>query len=128
MGADGSLLIHVSELSAALAESSGGMVRTDLATLGPILLAAGLACAAPAMAGSHDQDAVRQAVMRGEIRSLTDILASLRGRLPGEVIGIEIEQKKGRWFYEFRVLDPAGRLFDVYVDGQTAEIERVKEK
>ena len=53
----------------------------------------------------HDQDAARQAVERGEIRPLADILAAIRGKLPGEVVGVEIEQKNGRWLYEFRVAD-----------------------
>jgi uncharacterized membrane protein YkoI len=104
------------------------MMRIRVTTLGTMLLATALACGGSAIAGGHDQDAVRQAVERGEIRPLTDLLTALRGRMPGEVIGVEIEQKKGRWLYEFRVLDPAGRLFDVYVDAQTGAIEQVKEK
>ncbi|MGA7485730.1 MAG: PepSY domain-containing protein [Xanthobacteraceae bacterium] len=73
-------------------------------------------------------DAVRQAVERGDIRSLADILTAIRDRLPGEVAGVEIEQKNGRWLYEFRVVDRKGRLFEVYVDAQTAEIQRIEEK
>jgi uncharacterized membrane protein YkoI len=85
---------------------------------------------APALASaeSRDHDRVREAVTRGEIRPLADILGAVRGKLPGEIAGVEIERKDGRWMYEFRVFDQGGRLFEVYVDGQTAEIERIKEK
>jgi uncharacterized membrane protein YkoI len=76
----------------------------------------------------HDQDMVRQAVERGEIKALADILAAIRDRLPGEVAGVEIERKAGRWLYEFRVVGGKGRLFEVYVDAHTGEIERIKEK
>lgn len=76
----------------------------------------------------HERDEVRHAVQRGDIRSLADILAALRGKLPGEVAGVDIERKDGRWLYEFRVVDSNGRLFEVYVDAQTATIERTKEK
>ena len=76
----------------------------------------------------HDQDATRQAVERGEIKPLTDILAAIRGKLPGNVVGVEIEQKRGRWFYEFRVADSKGRLFEVYVDARSGAIDRIKEK
>ncbi len=76
----------------------------------------------------HDQDLVRVAVERGEILPLADILAHVRSRLPGDVVGVEIERKDGRWLYEFRVVDAKGRLFEAYVDGKSGELERVKEK
>lgn len=101
----------------------------------PALLAAVLAVIgvgmgpAPVGARDHrDHDAVRQAVERGDIRALADILAAVRDRLPGDVVGVEIEHRNGRWLYEFRVVDSKGRLFEVYVDAHTANIERVKEK
>jgi uncharacterized membrane protein YkoI len=83
---------------------------------------------AAARAESHDQDAVRQAVESGEISPLADILAAVRGRLPGEVVGVEIETEKGHWIYEFRVLDGKGRLFEVYVDARSGAIDQTKEK
>jgi uncharacterized membrane protein YkoI len=97
------------------------------------LLAAAIAITgiapAPSPAGARERhDAVRQAVERGDIRSLAEIMAAIRDRLPGEVAGIEIEQKNGRWLYEFRVVDGKGRLFEVYVDAATAEIQRIEEK
>jgi uncharacterized membrane protein YkoI len=82
----------------------------------------------PALAESHDQDAARQAVESGEIRPLADILAAVRGGLPGEVVGVEIESKKGHWIYEFRVLDRNGHLFEVFVDARSGEIDQTKEK
>jgi uncharacterized membrane protein YkoI len=81
-----------------------------------------------AVAQSRDHDRVREAVTKGEIRPLAEILDATRGKLPGEIAGVEIERKDGRWMYEFRVFDESGRLFEVYVDGQTAAIERIKEK
>ena len=82
----------------------------------------------PALAESHDQDAARQAVESGEILPLADILAAVRGKLPGEVVGVEIESEKGHWIYEFRVLDRSGRLFEVYVDPRSGAINQTKEK
>ena len=67
-------------------------------------------------------------VERGEIRPLADILAAIRDKLPGEVAGVEVERKDGRWVYEFRVVDGKGRLFEVYVDAHNAKIERIQEK
>ncbi len=95
------------------------------------ILAALLTAAAPVMARDHDEhrrDEVRRAVQAGEIKSLTEILAAVRGKLPGEVAGVDIEHEDGRWRYEFRVVDDKGRLYEVYIDARTGEIERVKEK
>jgi uncharacterized membrane protein YkoI len=100
-----------------------GAPSSSIATIvGALLLAS------PAMAGPHDQEAVRLAVSRGEIRPLADILERVRGQLSGDVVGVEVESEKGRWVYELRVLDPKGRLFDVYVDARDGAIQRVKEK
>jgi len=94
-------------------------------------LAAILLASAPAVAGGHDKgapEAVRRAVEAGEIKSLADIFAAVRGKLPGEVAGVEIERERGRWLYEFRIVDAKGRLYKVYVDARSGEIERIKEK
>jgi uncharacterized membrane protein YkoI len=75
------------------------------------LLAAVLA-PVPGAAGDRDKgapEAVRRAVEAGEIKSLADILAAVRGKLPGEVAGVEIERERGRW-------------------ARSGEIERIKEK
>lgn len=95
------------------------------------LLAGVLLAPVPAAASDHDKgapDAVRRAVEAGEIKSLADILASLRDKLPGQVAGVEIERERGRWIYEFRLVDDKGRLYEAYVDARSGEIERVKEK
>ena len=81
-----------------------------------------------AKADPDDRDSVREAVERGEIHSLADILAAVRSKVPGKIAGVEIEREGGRWVYEFRVVDGNGRLFDVSVDARSATIERIKEK
>jgi uncharacterized membrane protein YkoI len=107
-------------------------LRRNLA-MALLLAVAALVGAAPRVAGARDQDEVRRdeilrAVESGEIRALADILKAVRGKLPGEVAGVEVERKDGRWLYEFRVVDGQGRLFDVYVDARSGEIDRIKEK
>jgi len=97
----------------------------------PLLAAALLVAAPAAVASDGDEGApedVRRAVEAGEIKSLADILAAVRGQLPGEVAGVEIEHEHGRWLYEFRVVDSKGRLYEVYVDARSGKIERIKEK
>lgn len=95
-----------------------------------LIIGATMLVAATAYAddNDHDHDAVRRAVQSGEIKPLSEILAAIRSKLPGEVAGVEIERKNGRWLYEFRVVDGRGRLFEIYVDGNSGNIERIKEK
>jgi uncharacterized membrane protein YkoI len=75
-----------------------------------------------------ERESVRAAVERGELKSLSNVLQAVRPKLPGEVVGIEIEREHGLWIYEFRVVDDKGRLFDVYVDAATAQILKTTEK
>lgn len=108
-------------------------LRRNFSVLALLVAVAALGAAAPRLADARDQDdlhrdEVRRAVETGEIRSLVDILAAVRGKLPGEVAGVEIEHKDGHWRYEFRVVDGQGRLFDVHIDARSGEIERIKEK
>jgi uncharacterized membrane protein YkoI len=99
-----------------------------------VVLALATATRAIASDREHDEperderESVRAAVERGELKSLAEVLQSVRPKLPGEVLGIEIEREQGLWIYEFRIVDDKGRLFDVYVDAATAKILKTKEK
>ncbi|MFT4079063.1 PepSY domain-containing protein [Rhodomicrobium sp.] len=96
-----------------------------------IIFATLIAFGAPASTLAHsddDHDAALEAVEKKDILQLADILGAVKDRLPGEVVGIEIERKHGVWYYELRTVDKAGRIFEVYVDAKTAEIARIKEK
>ncbi len=94
-----------------------------------LILAAALllaASGAPALARDHDD--ARRAVEAGEIRPLADILNTVKGKLPGEVVGVKLEREAGVWMYEFRVVDEKGRLLKIHVDARSGEVERTKEK
>jgi uncharacterized membrane protein YkoI len=91
-----------------------------------VLIALATVVGAPTLARDHDD--ARHAVERGDIRPLVEILATVRDKLPGEVVRVEIEQKDGNWRYELRTIDRQGRLFDVRVNARTGEIERIREK
>jgi len=107
-------------------------LRYHLTHLTAAFVATMLLAAAPlAHARDHDdrrRDEMRRAVEAGEIRSLADIIAGVRGQLPGEIAGVEIERENDHWIYEFRVIDGSGRLFEVYIDARKGTIERIKEK
>lgn len=74
------------------------------------------------------QDQLREAVERGEIKPLSDVLRLVKPKLPGEIVGVEVERKSGGWIYELRVLDAKGRVFDAHVDAATAAVTDIEEK
>ncbi|RTL74106.1 MAG: peptidase, partial [Bradyrhizobiaceae bacterium] len=77
---------------------------------------------------ARDHDDARRAVEAGEIRPLADILDVVKGKLPGDVVGVKLEREAGVWMYEFRVVDDKGRLLEIHVDARSGEVERTKEK
>jgi len=86
------------------------------------LAAATLLPAAALADRERDSDRARRAVERGEALALAEILTRVRSDLGGEVVGVSFERKRERWVYEFKVIDPAGRMWEVYVDATTAAI------
>jgi hypothetical protein len=96
--------------------------------LAAALLPTGSRAADPSGHSESEHDEVRIAVERGEIKPLAELLRIVNDKISGEIAGVEIERKHNLWLYEFRVIDNGGRLFEVYVDANSGDIKRVKEK
>ncbi|MBR0718382.1 PepSY domain-containing protein [Bradyrhizobium liaoningense] len=77
---------------------------------------------------ARDHDDARRAVEAGEIRALAEILKVVKGKLPGDVVGVKLEREAGAWMYELRVIDEKGRLFEIHVDARSGEVARTREK
>lgn len=75
----------------------------------------------------RDHERARRALEEGRARPLAEILEAVRGRLDGEVIGVEFDREDGRYVYEFKVVGADGRLREVYVDALSAEILKVED-
>jgi uncharacterized membrane protein YkoI len=79
--------------------------------------------ASPAIADRNgEHDSARRAVELGEALPLVDILAKVRHDLGGEIVGVSFKRKQDRWLYEFKVVEPGGRLVEVYVDAATGRV------
>jgi uncharacterized membrane protein YkoI len=79
--------------------------------------------ASPAIAdrnGEHNR--ARRAVERGEALPLVDVLAKVGPDLGGEIVGVSFERKQDLWVYEFKVVEPGGRLVEVYVDAASGRV------
>lgn len=78
--------------------------------------------AATVFAGGNDHERALQAMQAGDIKPLSEILAALSANQAGRVLEVELEEKRGRWVYEFKLLDPKGTLREIKVDARTGEI------
>lgn len=76
----------------------------------------------------RDHDAARQGLEQNQILSLEKILAVVRQQVSGEIAGIELENKRGGWLYEIKVISPSGRMQEIYVDARTGEILKSRSK
>ncbi|TNF60739.1 MAG: peptidase [Burkholderiales bacterium] len=82
---------------------------------------------APAHADS-DQDRARAAVQAGQVLPLRTVLERIEREHPGQVLEVELEDEDGRWIYEVRLLQPAGRLVRLELDAASGEVLRRRER
>lgn len=93
-----------------------------------LLLAAGAHSVLADDEDDRDHEIARKALSEGRIRPLTEIVDELKVQLPGKIVGVELEVKRGDAFiYEFKVLTPDGKLKEVKVDAATAKIQKIED-
>jgi uncharacterized membrane protein YkoI len=109
---------NVSVPSAAMVQD-GGMSR--------LILLALLTCALPARAGLDDYQRAREALERGEVLPLGEILAIVERQIDARVIEVEFEQEDGEYIYEFELITPDGRLLEARADAVSGAILSVEE-
>lgn len=103
---------------------------TRFTPLVAVIAALGLgAVAAPALARVDEEDhiAAREALQRGEILSLSRILAIVQQRVPGDVIEVELDRKHGAWRYEVKVLTSTGRVREVKLNASTGAVLEIED-
>ncbi|MDP2264189.1 MAG: PepSY domain-containing protein [Hydrogenophaga sp.] len=108
--------------------------RFPLALLCAALVVVSLSLVRPeaASAGSdeRDHDRARNALQAGEVLPLKSLLTQLERTHPGQVLEVELEHEHGLWVYEFKLLQPDGRLVRLELDARTGTLlqQRVRER
>ena len=74
-----------------------------------------------------DQDLARQALQRGEVLPISRILELVAQHLPGDVIEVQLDERRGRLEYEIRVLTPSGRVRELVLDARTGAFVRFED-
>lgn len=69
--------------------------------------------------GAIGQEGARAAVQRGDAAPFEKILKEARPRIQGEIMGQLLEQHRGVWLYEFRILAPDGHIKYLHFDART---------
>ena len=93
-----------------------------------LLLGALFSLPAQAQHSNNDHNQSRQALLSGEVMPLRDILAKLEQQQLGQVLEVELEQHKKRWFYEIKLLNDDGAIIKLLVDAKTADIIKRRQK
>ncbi len=66
-----------------------------------------------------DNDLARAALQRGEILPITRILPLVAQYLPGDVVEVRLDTRRGRLNYEIRVLTSSGQVRKLVLDART---------
>lgn len=72
----------------------------------------------------RDQDLAREALQRGEVLPIARILELVAQHLPGDVIEVQLDERRGQLEYEIRVLTPTGRVRELVLDARTGAFVR----
>lgn len=75
----------------------------------------------------REQDAIREALQRGETLALVRILGIAQQAVPGDVIEVELERKRDALVYEIKVLTPSGRVREIKVDARTGTVLEIED-
>ena len=97
------------------------------------MLAITLALLVPSTVGGQqdtipDFELAQEAVERGEILPLAQILRQLDAEHPGTVVEVELEYAEGIRVYEVELITRDGRLIEVDMDAATGRILKVEEE
>jgi uncharacterized membrane protein YkoI len=90
-----------------------------------VILAAGLIVSAAAWA-DDDHERAREALERGDILPLTEIMARVSDQHPGQILAAEFDREWFGYRYELELLDEDGYMLEVEVDAATGEILEVE--
>ena len=75
-----------------------------------------------AQASDDDHERALRAMESGQIKPLADILKTLAQVDSGRVVEVELEQKRGRWIYEIKLIQSNGLVRKLKVDAVDARV------
>ena len=95
-------------------------MRAAIAALIAAILITAIPLTAVADDEGDDQDEAQEAVDRGDLITLAEVLARPEVRRAGEAVRVRLVHDGGRWIYQLRCLDGAGQINELTVDASRA--------
>jgi uncharacterized membrane protein YkoI len=74
-----------------------------------------------------EQEAIRQAVQRGELLPLPRVLAIAQAKVPGDVVKVELDYEPTYIKYEVKILTAAGRVREVEINARTGSLIKIED-
>ncbi len=91
------------------------------------LMAGVLPVATEALADDIGHEAALRLVEEGKILGLAKVLGNVKQKVPGKLLGTELEYEDGRIVYEIKILRSGGRVQEVEVDAATGRILSIED-
>lgn len=76
---------------------------------------------------AREHEEIRAALQRGEVLPLARILAIAQEKVPGDVLEVELESKRGALVYEVKVLAQSGRVREIKIDARNGTVLKVED-
>ncbi len=76
---------------------------------------------------AREHEEMRAALQRGEVLPLGKILAIAQEKVPGDVIEVELENKRGALVYEIKVLTESGRVREIKIDARQGTVLKIED-
>lgn len=109
-----------------------GPLRRPILILSLLAALLGAGLAPGAHAGDPDKKArelaaIREAVARGELLGLPQILELAQAEVPGDVVKTELDSEHGKLIYEVKILTATGRVREIELDARSGAILGVED-
>jgi uncharacterized membrane protein YkoI len=104
---------------------AAGAVLVAIAAAVPMVPA--VATDAKAARKAAEQQAIRDAVRRGQLLPLPRILAIAQHQVAGDVLKTELEQKSWGLQYEVKILTATGRVREVKLNARSGAVVKIED-
>lgn len=95
---------------------------TPVAHLSRLVLIGSMAFNTGAVGDHLDHDSVKRLCDEGRILSMSDVMRRATLIQPGQLLEAELDRDNGRYVYEIRILDPAGRIHELELDAASGAL------
>jgi uncharacterized membrane protein YkoI len=72
-------------------------------------------------------DVAKRLLSEGRIKPLSEIIATVQAKVPGEMLEVQLELDDGVYVYELKLLRPNGKVQEVAADAASGNILKIED-